>query len=203
MWGTLISGAIGGLGALFGGKKEAKGIKQATGAALAQVQQGRDAVAGSELNTTFAPGGARAFDTALGALGAGTPEQNANAGTAFQTFRDSAGYGAQLEGGIDALDASASAKGMRNSGANQKAAIRFGQGLGAQHFNNYLSQLMGASQQGLQASSAATGIEANLAGVGAKAALGGGAASAEASGNAISDLGGIIGGTVADIWGKG
>jgi hypothetical protein len=200
MWGSIIGGAIGGIGSLLGGKKKAKQAKQATQAGLNQVNMGRDAIANSPLQGVAA-GGGRAYDAQLDALGVNGADGNSRAGTAFQTFADSAGYGSALKGGNEALTASMSAAGMRNSGAALKGAVRFGQGLGAQYFNNYIQNLMGTSQQGISAGSSLNANTTSLAGTGANVALGGGLERANASGNAISDFGGIIGGTVADIWG--
>lgn len=200
MWGSLIAGGIGALGSIFGGNKKAKGIKKATQAAMGQINAGRDALNASPLNE-IASGGADAYQGLLGALGVGGDPTSA--GTAFQTFRDSAGYGAALDSGMDAITSNAAARGMLKSGATLKEGMRFGQGLGAQYFNNYIQNLMGASQQGIGAGATVAGLNTQLATAGANAAMGGGTAAANASGNAISDAGGIIAGTISDIWGKG
>ena len=200
MWGSLIGGVVGGLGSLFGGKKEAKQQRANVAEGLRSIDAGTQALNQSTLNTAYAQPGAAAYQGMLGALGVGGDPTSA--ATAFQTFRDSAGYGAALDAGNDALIAQMSAAGMRNSGASMKAGIRFGQGLGAQYFNNYISALNNAAGIGANAAGTVATTNANLAGTRASVATGSAAqGAAQASGNAISDLGGIVGGTIRDIWG--
>lgn len=83
---------------------------------------------------------------------------------AYQNFLDSTGYKTNLNAGVDAVNSSQAAKGLLNSGATGKALTRFGQGLGASYFNNYIQQLMGASAQGIQAGSAVLGNGTALTG---------------------------------------
>lgn len=200
MWGALVGGLVGAAGSFFGRKKEAKQQRKNVAEGLRRIDAGTEALDNSILNQGFATPGAGAYSNLLGALGAGGDP--GSAAQAFQTFRDSSGYGAALGSGMDALTAQQSAAGMRNSGGAQKAAIRFGQGLGAQYFQNYIQNLQGASAMGLSAATNAANLRTNLATGGANVATGTAAqGAATASGNAISDVGGIIGGTIRDIWG--
>jgi len=75
--------------------------------------------------------------------GSGGVNQNA-----LNSFFDSSGYRTQLQSGLDALDASYSSKGLRNSGARDKAVIQYGQGLGQKYFADYLGQLGGVVNAG-------------------------------------------------------
>lgn len=82
---------------------------------------------------------------------------------AFDTFRNSAGYQFQRDEGLNALDASAAARGSLRSGASQMSAQRYGTNLA----NNYLGQFTGllGNQQavGLGAASAQAGVSQNYA----------------------------------------
>lgn len=96
-----------------------------------------------------------------GGIAPGAPS-GAGPGGAFQNFLDSTGYKTQMQSGVDALDLSASSKGLRNSGANQRAVQRFGAGMGQQYFENYLGQLDKPASQGLQAGMAVNDANVNL-----------------------------------------
>jgi hypothetical protein len=56
--------------------------------------------------------------------------------------------------GVQALDRSAAARGMLNSGRQSKDLLRFGTGLADQTYGNQLQRLMGLNQQGLGATTA-------------------------------------------------
>lgn len=78
--------------------------------------------------------------------------------TAQEQFLTSPGFEFQMERGVDAIDASAAARGSLNSGKTLKAQQEFGQGLYAQDFNNYRNMLAGMGQMGFQG---ATGLMNN------------------------------------------
>ncbi len=56
---------------------------------------------------------------------------------AFATFRDSTGYRHQLEQGLGAVDTRVSARGLRGSGAQQKAIAKFVSGLADSSFKSF------------------------------------------------------------------
>lgn len=124
--------------------------------------------------------------------------------TPFRGFEATPGYAFQRDQGTSAIDASAAARGMLRSGATLKAQERFGQGIAAQEYNNYLNRLSGISGVG-QASTGQIGAlgtsvagqignNALMGGQGAaNSALAGGAARASAynsMGSAINNLAG-------------
>lgn len=97
-------------------------------------------------------------------LGLGGDSTQANA--AFQNYLNSSGYKFNLQSGNNAIESAAGAKGMLNSGATAKGLTSFGQNLGSQYFNNYLGQLTGVSNSGLEAGNtiANNGTQGGVAG---------------------------------------
>lgn len=199
MWGTLIAGAIGAAGSFFGAKERADGQKDATNASLKLLREGRDRLDASALSSlgqsTVLP-----YNAMLGLLGVGGDPAAAQQG--LRNFMDSAGYQTQLQSGQEMLQQSLASRGLQNSGAATKQAIRFGQGLGSQYFNNYLNQLMGVSQQGLSAETTRAGIDAGLAGSQADVQFRGGMAIADSEAEQIIGPAGIISNTINSIWGE-
>lgn len=118
---------------------------------------------------------------------------------AYQNFLDSTGYKTNLNSGVDAINSSQAAKGLLNSGATGKALTRFGQGLGASYFNNYIQQLMGASAQGIQAGSAVLGNGTSLAGTAATNINNQAATQAQNNQNTSDNV--IFG--INSVWGNG
>ena len=94
----------------------------------------------------------------LGVAPMGQGTQNA-----FNNYLNSTGYNFMLGQGQQALTGSAAARGLLNSGATAKALTNYGQNLGSQYFNNYLNQL-GASQS--QSATNAQQYLSNLSGLG-------------------------------------
>ena len=80
------------------------------------------------------------------------------ANDAFARFRDSTGYQFRLGEGMNALNTGYAAKGLLNSGAAQKAAIKFGQDYGSAEFGNYLGYLGNQQGLGLSGASALAGV---------------------------------------------
>ena len=70
------------------------------------------------------------------------------------------GYQFQLDQGINALDRSAAARGMLNSGRQSKDLLRFGQGLADSTYGSQLARLMALNQQGIGATGAQVGTQA-------------------------------------------
>lgn len=82
----------------------------------------------------------------------------AGAEKAFDTFRNSTGYQFRLGEGMNALNTGYAAKGLLNSGAAQKAAIKYGQDYGSGEFGNYLGYLGNQQGLGLAGASALAGV---------------------------------------------
>ena len=93
------------------------------------------------------------------------PQTNelADAQQGFGDWRDNSGYQFRFNEGVRALDAGASASGVRNSGAAQKALAKYGQNIGSQEFYNYLGALTGQQQVGTGAANALSGVNSNYA----------------------------------------
>jgi hypothetical protein len=109
-----------------------------------------------------------ASDLYLGALGANGPAGTAAAQGAFQ---NAPGYTGAVTAGLDAINRRRGVMGMENSGNADIDAQTFGQNLQNQQYNNWLQNLAGAGQTGVNATQAAaqgqgTGYTnlANLAG---------------------------------------
>ncbi len=82
-------------------------------------------------------------------LGMGGDSDAANG--AFQNYLNSTGYDFQLDQGSRAITGNNAARGLLKSGATAKALTQYGQNLGKQYFDNYLGQLGGVANRGLQA----------------------------------------------------
>lgn len=198
-----IAAGIGVAGALFGGSKEDKASKRAAQMADARIREGQAKVEGGNLNKVYSPGGAAAYNQALGLLGVGgqptvdpaTGAQTPASGQpAFQNYLDSTGYRTQMKSGIDALNSNAAARGMLKSGATLKATQRFGAGLGQQYFNNYIGQLMGSANMGLSADQSLANVYTGNASQAAGALQQGynGAAMGNATADATQNIAGAI-----------
>lgn len=103
---------------------------------------------------------------------------------AFNKYLDSTGYKFQLGQGQQAITTSNAARGLLNSGATLKALTKYGQNLASTTFNQYLNQLGGLSNSGLQAGTAIgnAGDQAGSTGANAIAQGYGNAASSKAEG---------------------
>ena len=73
-------------------------------------------------------------------------------------FQGSPGYQFRLNQGVQALDRSAAARGRLNSGAQQKALMEYGQGLGSQEYGQQFNRL--ASLAGVGQTATNTGVAA-------------------------------------------
>lgn len=85
---------------------------------------------------------------------------NANRTAALNSFYTDPGYQFSMDQGIQAIDRSAAARGILNSGATAKALDKFGQGLANQQYGTYYNRLAGLSGTG----QTATNETANAAG---------------------------------------
>lgn len=166
---TILSG----IGSWISGNKSAKAAEEA---ARMQREAEKEAIsdaknAGAKYQTDLT-GYANAFDPYISGGGRATNQLYALLGlsgqdaanTARETFQTSPGYDFQMDQGIGALDRSAAARGMLNSGRQSKDLMRFGQGLANQDYRNYLSDLTGLGNQGYSATGAKTSTLAQGAG---------------------------------------
>lgn len=154
--GSLVSGIIGGVGSIFGGKATKKAANE-----------GFDWAKGSPLATNYLANGAGANSAMSALLGLGGDPAAANAG--FNNYLGSTGYNFTMDQGSKAITGNAAARGLLGSGSTAKALTGFGQGLGQQYFNNYLAQLAGLSGQGLSAGNSIVGAGSAAAPNAAKA----------------------------------
>jgi hypothetical protein len=101
--------------------------------------------------------------TMLGnALGLNGAQGNAAATNAFQA---SPGYQFTLDQGIGALDRSAAARGLLNSGNQTGDVLNYATGLANQDYNNWLSGVGDLSQLGMTATQGMAGEQNTLAGL--------------------------------------
>lgn len=105
----------------------------------------------SGMYSPYRQGGQQAYGTLAdlaGLNGAGAGQ------AAMGQFQQSPGYQFRQQEGINALDRSASSRGMLNSGAQMKAINDYGQNMASSEYGNWLQQLQGLNQQGFQATGA-------------------------------------------------
>jgi outer membrane murein-binding lipoprotein Lpp len=98
-----------------------------------------------------------AIQALLGLNGSGQAaidSQNA----AFQNFRNSTGYQDQFAEGQRSITGALGNRGLLDSGAAQKALVRYGQSQANQSFGTYYNALSGQQQLGLAAASAQAGV---------------------------------------------
>lgn len=123
---------------------------------------------------------------------------------AFKRYQDSSGYQFRFNQGIRALDASASSRGVLQSGAARKGALAFGQGIASDEFGNYLGYLGNLMGGGLSAAGAQAGVSTNMvnqvtannnsaASAAANAALAKGQANGQMWGALGSGIGNVVG----------
>lgn len=74
-------------------------------------------------------------------------------GNGFQNYLNSSGYKFQLGQGQNAITSSNAAGGLLNSGSALKGLAKYGQGLASNYLQQYMAQLSGLSNSGLQAGS--------------------------------------------------
>jgi hypothetical protein len=186
--GDIIGGIIGGVGSLLGGSKQSKADSQASQQSLT----GFNYLTGQNGVQSYVNSGNQANSTASALLTGGPNSAAAN--SAYNNYLNSTGYNFQLQQGQQAITGSAAARGLLGSGGTAKALTQFGQGLAGNYFNNYLAQLGGVSNQGLQASgqigSAGTFGGGNAAGY----TQAGGAAQASTITGGLGGLSAAIGG---------
>jgi hypothetical protein len=170
--GNLGAGYGAAAGAINAGAGSALGYLDAgTHGALGQLAQARTDLTGNggafhplaELGARFGQG-SQLYADALGLNGA---EGNARASSAFQA---GPGYQFALSQGLDAVNRAANARGQLNSGNTDVDALKFGQGLAGQTYQQWLGNLSPYNQLELSATSGAAtgnaGINQNVANLG-------------------------------------
>lgn len=140
------------MSAIFGGSKSKQQSQQsAQSTQQSENKSWNDAYGGlvGQMNPVIdnGVGGNDFLAQLLGLKGMGAAQQG------FDQYKESAGYKNILEGGNDAINANAAAKGMLNSGATLKAVNQHGQDTMGRFYNSYLDRLLGLGGQGIQAGS--------------------------------------------------
>jgi len=133
-----------------------------------------------------------------------TSPATGGAQSAFQNYLNSTGYQFRLGEGSKALNTNWAARGLLNSGAAAKAALKYGQDYASNEFGNYMGYLSGQQNVGLQAGGALAGVGSNYANSvsnnnNANASVA--ANSALAQGQANANLWGTAAGAVGQIGG--
>jgi hypothetical protein len=145
-WASIIPAVAGVATSLIGANAANKAAQQQTNAmrqAMTFAQSGNDA-ARADLEP-YRAGGVADYNALRNAVG--------------QTYETSPGYDFARAEGIRAIDQSASARGMLNSGGRLRELMRYGTGVAQQDYNNWLSRLQGLAGVG----QSATGQTASLA----------------------------------------
>lgn len=117
--------------------------------------------------------------------------ENASGGTAYRGFQATPGYQFRRQQGIDAIDASAAARGGLMSGRTLQDLTTFGDGIASQEYGNYMQRLAGLTDMGMGAAgmqatagnNAAAGVGNALANIGNAQAAG-----AVGRGNAMAGM---------------
>ncbi len=150
-----VAAAIGGA-ALIGGAATAYGANKAAGAQKDAANQANNTQMAmfNQIQANEQPylkAGSGAIDqlSSIYGLGGNGP----NAANIMKTLSNLPGYQFQMNQGVQALDRSAAARGLLNSGAQGKALTAYGQGLGSSYLQNYVNGLSGIAGMG-QASAA-------------------------------------------------
>lgn len=106
---------------------------------------------------------------ATGALAPAAPGANAlspqqSALSAFENFRNSAGYKFRFDQGMNALNSGYAGRGVIKSGGAIKGALDYGQNIASAEFGNYFNNLQTQQNVGAGAASAQAGVGQNFAG---------------------------------------
>jgi hypothetical protein len=133
-------------GASQASKAQSRAARDAASAQAAAAQQSIDAQERmferqTELQEPFRQAGLTAQNRLLSYLGLGTDTTSPDYGKYARDFtmadyQADPGYGFRLEEGMKALDRSAAARGGLLSGSTVKGALRFGQGLASEEYQN-------------------------------------------------------------------
>jgi hypothetical protein len=215
----IIAAAVAGAGAIGAAAIGSSANKKAAQTAANSAQHAADQNAllqreiygqNKETLSPFVGSGTQAGGRINALLGLGGDARAA--GEAFDAYRGSTGYDFRVSEGNRALNTGYAARGLLNSGAAQKAALQYGQGLASQEFGNYLGALGNQQNVGLSAGNALAGVGTNfansmsannnaLAGAQGNAALVGAANNNALLGTAANTLG-YLGGQFISSYGR-
>jgi hypothetical protein len=150
---------VGGATSISANNKAAKVAKQtaATNNALQQ-QVFNDNKA---MMAPYVATGSKATQSIEALLGL-TGDTNA-ANAAFDAYKNSTEYTSRLAEGNKQVTAALGGKGLLDSGAAQKALLKYGQTFASNEFGNYLGNLQGQQQVGLSASGKQVDLAQNYA----------------------------------------
>ncbi|MBI0477504.1 hypothetical protein D9601_19395 [Sphingomonas sp. MA1305] len=109
----------------------------------------------------FVDSGTKATSSINALLGQGGDTAAANA--AFDAYKGSTEYTSRFNEGQRAVTAALGGKGLLDSGAAQRAILKYGQTFASNEFGNYLGNLQTQQQTGLGAASALAGNGQNYA----------------------------------------
>lgn len=161
--GAIVGGVASGVGAILGSKSQNKAAQAAADTSLAVAEKNnalaREIYGKNEgYLTPFMQTGTGAGSQINALLGLGGA---ANAGQAFNLFKNSTGYKFRLGEGMDAINSGYAGAGTLQSGAAMKAINRYGQDYASNEFGNYMSYLGNQQGVGLGAGSALAGVGQN------------------------------------------
>lgn len=125
-------------------------------------------------------------------LGLGDSQAGADA---FNAYKNSAGYQSALTAGTDAIMGNKAAGGLLQSGSALRGISRFGSDLASQYYDKYLNNLLGLSNQGLQAGSLISGAGQYSKSDSSSQSTG----SSTGSSSSKPGIGGLIGGIASAI----
>lgn len=151
---------IGGGAAIIGGNKAASAAKQTAASNNALQTQ-----IFNENKATLAPyvaTGNKATTSIEGLLGIGGDPAASSA--AFDAYKGSTEYTSRLKQGENSVTAALGGKGLLDSGAAQKALLKYGQTFASNEFGSYLGNLQTQQGVGVQAAGAQTSLGQNYAG---------------------------------------
>lgn len=150
------SAVVGGAVSMNAASKASKTAKQtaATNNALEErIRSQNQAALQPYINAGLAP------TEAIAALnGFGGADAQAKQKAAFEQFRSNTGYQDQFNEGQRAVTGALGNKGLLDSGAAQKALLKYGTAQADRSFNDYYSKLVGQQQLGAGSAGALTGV---------------------------------------------
>lgn len=135
----------------------------------------------------------------------GPVQAQPSARSAFDNYLNSTGYQFRFDEGMKGLNIGAGARGMLESGARDKAALRYGQGIASDEFARYMQLLDNQQRLGFNSASALAGVSQNTLGLitannnNASSALANGAL---AKGSANANMWGGIAGSLGSAFGQ-
>lgn len=151
---AILGAGLAGAGASIYGANQASNAQQNAAQQAAQLQ--REQMAQNQTNAQpFITGGQGASNLLQSFYGLGGDQ--ALGQNALARFQQSPDYQFALQGGTQALDNSAAARGGVLGGNQIRAQTEYGQGLATQNLGNYLTRLSGMAGQGIQAAGTVSG----------------------------------------------